>query len=162
MINKKKRGMNDVMVVVLLVLLVTSIIAAIFIWNKQIFSSLTSNSNTCSELSFSTGDFCYEEQTIGEEIRTRLSFNIRNEIETKNIEGLLVFVDDKYGNTQTISSLSSIQISGFEIASLTTDSFSNNGKISNIRVTPQIIENKKIILCEEKQVIIKWTTIKEC
>jgi hypothetical protein len=168
MLNRKKKGMSEVMTALLLILLAITIIAAVFIWNKQIFSSLTSGSNTCSEISFSIGDFCYEEQNIQNiqtgqlELKTHLKFNVRNEFQNKVIEGFLVFIDDEYGNTQTISSLFDTQIAGFESKSLTTDFFSNTGKISNVRIAPQIKEGAKIVSCTEKQVTIKWSTIKKC
>jgi len=161
MINKKKKGMSEIMIAVLLILLVTTTIAAVFIWNKKIFSSLTSDSKGCSELSFNLGDFCYEEQTILGEVKTRLKFNVRNELEDKEISGFIIFLDDNYGNTQTISDLASTSIIGFETKSLTTNFFSNSG-ISTVRISPQITEEDEIILCEEKQTTIKWSTIDEC
>ena len=113
MINKKKRGMSGVIMTLLLILLVTTTIAGVLVWNRKLFSSLTSGSVECSEISFTIGDFCYTEQTVSGVIKDSLTFNIRNELANKNITGFFVLIDDNYGNTQTVSSLSSVQVAGF-------------------------------------------------
>jgi hypothetical protein len=162
MLNKKKRGMSEVMTALLLILLVITTIAAVFIWNKQIFSSLTSGSKGCSEISLSIADFCYNPQTIMGQPKLGLTFNVRNELETKPIAGFLVFIDDGYGNTQTISNLADSNIAGFETKKLTTDFFPDSGKTSSATITPQQEINNKIVSCTDKQTTIKWSTIKPC
>jgi hypothetical protein len=161
MINKKKRGMSEVLVAVLMILLVTSTIAAVFIWNKQIFSSLTSSSQTCTQITLTTGDFCYESKTIMGQPKRDLKFNVRNELNTTVIHGFLIFIDDNYGNTQTLSTLSSTSVVGFETKSLTSDYFSDNG-ISNVRIIPQLKEKDKVISCDDKKITLKWATVPLC
>jgi hypothetical protein len=165
---KKKRGMSEIIIAILLVLLVIASIAGVFIWNKTLFSSLTSGSNECSELSFVIGDFCYEEQMTQNietgllESQNKLKFNVRNEMENRDIEGFSIFINDNYGNTQTITNMDNAPLVSFGVGSLTTDFFSKANGITEVEIIPKIKLDTKIISCNDKKIIIKWATIAQC
>lgn len=149
--------MSEIIIALLMILLVIATIAAILFWNKSVFSKLTSDSKSCSEIDFTIGDFCYE--VIGE--RISLKFDVRNELEDKEIKGFSVFAEDKYGNIQALSNLADESIAGFESKSLSTEVFSNVD-LAIVRISPHLEVEGEDILCDNKDTIIKWDTIKPC
>ena len=169
MLGKKKRGMSEIIMTLLIVLLVIGTVAAVIVWNKSIFSKLTSDNKSCSEISFTLGDFCYEEQdnilnteTGQLEKKIHLIFNARNELENPIIEGFSITLGDKYGNTQIISSLFDTQVEGFETKKIVSDFFTNFEDIEHIKIIPLIKIKEETINCEDKPTLINWRTIKQC
>jgi hypothetical protein len=168
--SKKKRGISTVITILLLVALTVVIIGAVFLWNKEIFSSATSMSIDCSKVKFTVDDICYEEQNVKNietgqnELKTHLKFNARNEMENKEIEGFLVFFTLNGGNIKMISSLFNTQVKSTETKNLITDFFSINEEeeINFIQIVPKIIEKNEIKICDEKGVDIQWETVKNC
>ena len=168
MLGKKKRGMSEIIMTLLIVLLVIGTVAAVIIWNRSIFSKLTSDNESCSEISFTLGDFCYEEENIinfvtgQSEPKIKLIFNARNELENPLIEGFSITIGDKYGNTQIILSLPETQVAGFETKKITSYFFTNSENIESIKIIPLIKIKEETINCDDKPTLINWRTIKQC
>jgi flagellin-like protein len=166
---KKKRGISAIITILLLVAFVIILTAAILLWNKELFSHMTSDSISCNKVKFTPDDICYEEQNVQNiqtgqiEPKTHLKFNVINEMEDNELEGFLVFFTFKSGNIKMISSLFNTQVKSDETKSLITDFFSiKEEEIDIVRVVPKIIEKHEIQICDEKGVDIQWETVKNC
>lgn len=156
-----KRGMNEVVVTVLLILLGVVTVSAVFIWGRQVFSDLTSETGVCSNVLITFKDFCYESETVSGGVSLSLKFNVRNENEKQIIDGFSILVYDNYGNTQTVSSLSTTQLAGFESKSLTAN-FISNAEISRAIIIPQVKRENEIFLCKDNAKTIKWDLMEIC
>jgi hypothetical protein len=156
-----KRGMDEVVVTVLLVLLGVVAVSAVFIWGRGVFSDLTSETGVCSDVLLTFKDFCYESETVSGGTKLSLKFNVRNEKENQIIDGFSILVYDDYGNTQTVSSLETTQLAGFESKSLVAD-FISNTEISKATIIPQVEKENEIFSCKENVKTIRWNLMERC
>lgn len=167
----EKRGLNAIVAMTILISLVISTIGIFFVWNKQIFSLINGEEDQqkkCSELEFRVADFCKEEVEItnvetGESIfRTHLIFNAQSLLEEQRIEGFSFFITDNFGNTQVISTLPYNNLYSINVKNLVTNFISQEEDIDELKIIPQILLDKKIILCDDKFVKTEWEQIETC
>jgi hypothetical protein len=166
-----KKGLSTIVTVLILVSLTLVILAGVFFWMKN-FSSKTQRETDirklCSEIVFDSRDFCYSSQTIynvetgTNEEATNIKFNIRNEMDTRQIYGFLISLVDSGGSSRTISTLPFNEIEGQETKQLTTDFISNMDAIDRLKIVPEINSSNELIICNEQEKSAEWGSIGKC
>jgi FlaG/FlaF family flagellin (archaellin) len=165
-----KRGMSSVIGAILLVMLVVMVGSMIFLWMKHSVMKAEEEvlvQQECQNVKFVVADFCYEDVII-ENIdtgdfkeKTRIKFNGRNDASEPELYGFLIFVDYQ-GSTVSIPSSPYTGIEGYNSKSVTTDFIEDIEGINQIRVVPKIKSKRKVFICEEKEMSIKWEDVEQC
>ena len=153
-----KRGVSPVIGAVIMIGLIFVIASGYFVWTKNYSSKIwggASGTFSCDKVNFVLGDFCYKTVGDGKEIH----FTARNDASDFKLQGFLISLNYK-GGTISVSVLDEIdsQSSKKLVAKFT----ENVEGIEQVRVAPKIKLINEFVICEEKEVIVKWAKIKEC
>jgi len=166
-----KRGLSQVVSIMLLIVLGVVVIGGIFIWQSGSLETIQKDAalkKLCSTLEFRADGLCFERintySQIGELVKssTRLKFDAINDASSK-ITGFLLVLTDDAGNTETISTFPSNEISGQQGKKFITNFLSNpSGNINKVSLVPQTISNEKTISCYDRKKTINKEEIIEC
>ncbi len=165
-----KRGMTPVIGAVLLIVMVTVIGSMVFLWMKDSVNKAKEEAlvqQECQKIKFVVEDFCYEKISIenietGEsEDKTHIKFNGRNDAPEPELEGFLIFIDYD-GSTISIPSSPYSEIESYDSKKIATDFIDDIEGIKQIRVVPKIKNQRKVFICEKKEVAVKWEDVEEC
>jgi len=158
------------MTTLLTILMVIVIVGVIFMWNKSSVFNVQGEADKnklCSEIDFVSGDFCYELQNVPNvntgvsESKTRINFNVKNNGNVP-IQSFSILLIDNAGNSVPISALvgSEIEVSG--IQTVTSDFIPDPKNVDKIKVSPEIVLNKKIFICSGNEKTLSWGELKAC
>ena len=165
-----KRGLSQVVSIMLLIVLGIVIIGGLFIWQSGFLEILQKDAamkKLCSTLEFRADGLCYKTLTSppfnggAETLFTVLEFNAINDGGPTIIEFLLILTD-KSGNSATYSILSEKKISAQQGDKFTTDEVFNIEAIDKISIIPKINFNDKSILCEERKKVFDNDGVESC
>lgn len=166
-----KRGIDQVIAVVLLIGITISLGLGFFAWSKGYLSKTTgetSSDQICSEIKFNAADFCYNTALTtnvnnnNQDYSTNIRFDVENNA-YENISSFLLILDEESGNSTTVSTIpynTAPSVPGGK--QLTSDFLSNTSKLTIIHVTPQIELNNKVISCYKEEQIINTGGIISC
>jgi hypothetical protein len=165
-----KRGLSQVVSIMLLIVLGVIVIGGIFIWQSGFLETIQKDAalkKLCSTLEFRADGLCFNELTLKNkdgtdgQSSTNIKFDVINDANSK-ITGFLLMLIDESGNSKTISIVEIMELAGQQGFKFTTEGISNTGNIKKVSIIPQTILDEKTISCYDRKKIINKEEITQC
>ena len=157
----KKRGVTPIVGGMLLVVLVVSLGAIVFVWIRG-YTDKTGEGNLrvalCREVDFDVGDVCYEELSEGSTEGLRIEFNAINYY-SGNLNGFLIILDYPGG---TSADVVDVEIEPLFTKVISTGFIEKRGQINRIRIVPRLRKLNDVYNCDEREIVRVWSEVKSC
>ena len=165
-----KKGISSIISTVLIISIVIVVSGVIFLVAQSFISNAKKGAEiikVCSEIDFTSVDFCYESVGIqniitgGTDQKDRIVFGVENK-ESTYINGFIISLTNTTGNTALVSTLADSGINGKEIKKITSDFIGDSQNIDQIKIFPKISLNNKSFVCEKTDKVLKWSELSLC
>lgn len=172
----QKRGLSPVIATVLLISLGVVLAGIVALWAVNFVNQSKANAERemtttelCEKADFSIDLPCFKSDVIivdattglQESEKKTLSFNAGNDQPNQELYGFDIYLTYA-GEKMLTSSLAYSEIPGLKSKQITTDIIENIEGLQEVSIVPKIETEKYMIVCKDREQIIKGEDIEEC